>query len=54
MELLYGDNDVAGNYQVSGIPTLVVIDKEGKIRYRKSGAEEALDEKLQWIVDAIK
>jgi len=48
MTLLFGDNDLAKAYEVRGIPTLVVIDQDGKIRYRESGVSEALGENLVW------
>ncbi len=48
MILLYGDNDLTKAYNVSGIPTLFVIDKEGHIRYQEIGVSDNLQENLIW------
>ncbi len=37
------DRDVATYYNVGGIPTLFVIDREGKIRYKHVGFDPAMD-----------
>ncbi len=49
--VLLADNEVADAYGVRGIPTFVVIDPYGRIRYRFSGYESFLDEKLKWMVE---
>src|SRR6185503_2470845 len=41
--LLDSDSSVAGAYGVSGIPTLVVIDKEGNVRQKFVGYDPALE-----------
>jgi len=46
--ILLGDNDIAAAYGVRGIPTLVVIDPEGKIAYRHVGYDPTLPEVLTW------
>ncbi|MBU0507696.1 redoxin domain-containing protein [bacterium] len=46
--ILLGDNDLAAAYGVRGIPTLVVIDQEGKIAYRHVGYNPTLPEVLTW------
>ncbi|MEA1981402.1 MAG: TlpA disulfide reductase family protein [candidate division Zixibacteria bacterium] len=48
MTLLYGNNDLTKAYNVSGIPTLFVIDKEGHIRYQEIGVSDNLQENLIW------
>ena len=48
MTLLYGNNDLAKVYDVPGIPTLVIIDKEGNIRYKQVGTSDGLGESLVW------
>ncbi len=53
MILLYGSNDLAKEYGISGIPFLCVIDKEGKIRYRHTGYSDGLRENLNWWTDDL-
>ncbi len=54
MTLLYGNNELAEEYGVQGIPFLCVIDPEGKIRYKQTGYDEGLDEKLVfWTEDLV-
>jgi thiol-disulfide isomerase/thioredoxin len=53
MTLLYGNDDLAKAYDVTGIPTLFIIDKEGKIRYTEIGYEEGLKDKLAWWVEDL-
>lgn len=49
-----GENESAQAFEVTGIPTFLVIGPDGKIRYRLVGYEAFLDEKLEWMVEAIK
>lgn len=51
--ILLGDKDIANNYSVRGIPTLFVIDPDGKIAYRHVGYNMSMDEVLTWQVDEI-
>ena len=51
--ILFGDKQIAKNYGVRGIPTLFVIDPEGKIAYRHVGYNMSMDEVLTWQVDQI-
>ena len=44
-------NETAGDYGVLGIPTFVVIDKQGTIRYKLIGYQPFLDEVLGWMVE---
>ena len=46
--ILYGDNDLTDAYGVRGIPTLVVIDQDGKLAYRHVGYDPTLPEELSW------
>ncbi|MBI5060181.1 redoxin domain-containing protein [candidate division KSB1 bacterium] len=46
--ILLGTDEIARNYGVQGIPTLVVIDKNGKIAYRHVGYDPSLGESLEW------
>jgi len=48
------ENQTALDYEVSGIPTFFVIDKQGIIRYKLVGYQPFLDETLGWMVDAAK
>lgn len=51
--VLYGDHEVANNYQVTGIPTLVVIDPKGVIRYKHIGYDPHADQVLLWQTQAL-
>ncbi len=53
MTLLYGNDELAKAYGISGIPFLCVIDKEGKIRYRHTGYSDGLGEKLFWWTEDL-
>ena len=46
--VLFGSTELASKYQVQGIPTLFVIDKEGKIAYRHVGYNPTIPETLDW------
>ncbi len=46
--ILLGDNAVAEKYGVRGIPTLVVIDKDGKVAYRHVGYNPGMIQQLIW------
>lgn len=46
--ILLGDTDITQKYGVRGIPTLFVIDKEGKIAYKHVGYDPTIDEVLDW------
>ena len=46
--ILFGTNDLAASYGVQGIPTLVVIDKNGKVAYKHIGYDPTLPEILTW------
>ena len=51
--ILFGDDKIASNYGVRGIPTMFIIDPDGKIAYRHVGFNMNLDEVLTWQVDEI-
>ncbi len=46
--VLLGNNQVASDYGVTGIPTMVVIDPEGMIQYRHVGYDPHVDQILLW------
>ncbi|MBD3161910.1 MAG: redoxin family protein [Candidatus Eisenbacteria bacterium] len=48
-----GENQDAERFGVSAIPTLIVIDREGQIRYRHRGASSYLDEEVEWVIEAL-
>jgi len=50
--LLAGDDLAAKGYGISGIPTLVIIDKGGKIALLKVGLDPDSDKKLREAIDA--
>ena len=50
--LLEGD-DVADDYIVSGIPTLYVIDREGKIAFATKGADPEMENILSGVLDGL-
>jgi thiol-disulfide isomerase/thioredoxin len=51
--VLYGTGDLADAYGVQGIPTLVMIDPQGKVAYRHVGYNPTLAEVLQWQVNEL-
>lgn len=51
--VLYGNADIASQYEVTGIPTLVIIDKDGVIRYRHVGYDPSADQLLLWQTDEL-
>ena len=53
MTLIYGSRELTDAYKVSGIPTIVVIDKEGNLRYKQIGYSQGLTEKLTWWTDDL-
>jgi thiol-disulfide isomerase/thioredoxin len=53
MELMFGSNELTQAFGVTGIPTLVVLDKEGNIRYQESGYHNGLVENLIWWTEDL-
>jgi len=54
MTLLYGTNELAEAYGVDGIPHILVIDQDGKIRYRHAGYTEGVGETVGfWTEDLL-
>jgi thiol-disulfide isomerase/thioredoxin len=54
MELLYGSNELAQSYGVTGIPYLCVIDGQGMIRFEETGYSPELKENLAiWAADLL-
>ncbi len=53
---VYRNEDYWEQFDVSGIPTLLVIDASGKIRFRNVGFEEGMEyeETLEWQIEAAK
>jgi thiol-disulfide isomerase/thioredoxin len=51
--VLLGNNEIADAYGVRGIPTLVVIDKEGKLAYRHVGYDPTIGEILDWQTQSL-
>ncbi len=51
LQLLKAD-DLAKAYGISGIPTFVLIDRDGKILYTASGFQEGEEEHLTKLIDA--
>lgn len=50
--LLLNGDQVAADYQVSGIPTMVIVDPNGMIIKRKVGAGPGLTEELEKAIEA--
>jgi thiol-disulfide isomerase/thioredoxin len=40
-------------YEVTGVPTLVVLDQDGQIRFRHVGYAPYMDEEIGWVIDAL-
>jgi thiol-disulfide isomerase/thioredoxin len=53
MTLWFGSDDITKLYEVTGIPTLVVIGPDGKIRYKEVGYEKGLKHKLAWWAEDL-
>ncbi|HPD34545.1 MAG TPA: TlpA disulfide reductase family protein, partial [Candidatus Kapabacteria bacterium] len=51
--LLLNGNDVATKYNVSAIPTLYVIDKNGNVAFSEVGAVEGLGESLDRVISNL-
>ena len=51
--IVYGDEKVCTDYGVRPLPHLVVIDKEGIVRYVHIGYSPDLAEKLGWQVESL-
>jgi thiol-disulfide isomerase/thioredoxin len=53
---VYRNEDFWEQFDVNGIPTLLVIDRQGKIRFRNVGFEEGMEyeETLEWQIQAVK
>ncbi len=52
--ILIGNNEIAKYYQVQAIPTLVLLDKKGKIYYREVGfSEEGIKELESKITELL-
>ncbi len=53
---VYRNEDYWTQFDVSGIPTMVVIDPKGKIRFRNEGFEEGADyeQTLLWQIEAVR
>lgn len=47
------DGAVAKQYQVEGIPTLLVIDQEGNIRQRGEGFDPNMEKNLSKLIDSL-
>lgn len=52
MELLFGNTELTKSYEVTGVPTLFVIDRNGKIRFKEIGYSDRLEEILPWWIEA--
>ena len=53
---LYRNEKYWEQFSVQGIPTLLVIDPKGVIRFRNTGFEEGMEyeETLLWQINAVK
>lgn len=51
--ILLGDGNIAEEYGVQGIPTMVIIDKQGNVAYRHVGYNPTLVETLTWQTDEL-
>ena len=40
-------------YEVSGIPTLFVLDQEGQLRFRHVGYSPYMDEEVGWVIESL-
>ena len=51
--VVYGEDQLRSDYGIRGIPHMVVIDKEGIIRYKNIGYSPKLEETLGWQVEEL-
>jgi thiol-disulfide isomerase/thioredoxin len=53
---VYRNEKYWDEFKVDGIPTMVIIDPSGTIRFRNSGFEEGMEyaETLLWQIDAVR
>jgi tetratricopeptide (TPR) repeat protein len=51
--MLASDEQVGKVYELHGVPLLVLIDRNGMIRYRKTGFEVKDEEKLRQAIDTL-
>lgn len=49
--VLVGGDDVARAYKVTGLPTILVIGRDGKVAFRKSGFNSAMSAQLTHEID---
>jgi thiol-disulfide isomerase/thioredoxin len=55
MSLLFGENNLAQEYDFNGIPYICVIDKQGKLAYFQPGFTPTLEDTLTyWVQDLSK
>ncbi len=55
--LMDNDNKMVGDYEVSGIPTKFILDKEGNIRFKSSGFngnDDALVDEISIVVEILR
>jgi thiol-disulfide isomerase/thioredoxin len=45
--------DDAKNYEVSGIPTLFVLDRQGRMRFKHVGYTPFMDEEVGWVIEEL-
>jgi thiol-disulfide isomerase/thioredoxin/tetratricopeptide (TPR) repeat protein len=45
--------DDAKNYEVSGIPTLFVLDRQGRMRFKHVGYTPFMDEEVGWVIEQL-
>ena len=51
--LLDLDRSVADSYDVRAIPTFVIVDKDGVIRYKKAGNSQSVKDEITSIIEEI-
>jgi len=55
LPVAHGDREVYTGFQVEGLPTLILIDPQGKVRFRQLGHSDVGDfvEELGWRIEAL-
>ena len=50
--VVYSNRQLASDYNVSGYPTLYLLDKNGRIIHRKKGYSKKMKKELKKVIEA--
>jgi tetratricopeptide (TPR) repeat protein len=52
-EVLFNDGQANQAYKVQGIPLTLIIDREGRVRYRKEGFETSMEQQMAEVIERL-